>query len=285
MQKFKYYQGFYLAFFSKEFYQDVATSWKGIAFSYLFLLVLFSSIPLFFGYMLLTKHYLDDFRKVLDKVQRVEIVNGNFKFTTPSPYYIYDPESPKRILAVISPVKQKNLKSPGEQPHPVFFIEPNRVIIYNSASDDNVYYDFPEQDMVVTQQDLVRSSWTPVIVIPFLLLLLSTLGLFLSRIIQALVYSIVGMGLFKRHHWHAHLDYRATLRITVTALTPVTIISSIMEIISLFSPTFYPYEFWISALFIVVTFYYLHFAFKANRKEIAPIPMEPTLTTDENKDA
>lgn len=274
MKKFKYYQGLCLAFYSKEFYRDVATSWTGLGFSYLFLLVLFASIPLFIGYTLLVKHYLSDFNKVLTNVQRIEIVDGNLKFTGAAPYYVYDPDAPNRLLAVIAPDKPLRVKKNATQQPPIFIIEKNRVIIHNTGADSSFDYDFKEQNINLTKENLEKNSWPLMGTIPLGLLLFSCLGLFLARILQSLALSLISLLAFKRKRWHAHLDYSAVLRITIAALTPATVISGIGEVWSLFSALPYQHEFLLTTLFMLIIFYYLHFGFKANRKELAAEPME-----------
>ncbi len=86
----KSYSGFhalYMCFFSKDLYRSVVRSWKGIAFLYLFLLIMTSWLLISLKvYFVMSEVMNGPVKKIIDRLPVVAIHDGELKIDKPSPY-------------------------------------------------------------------------------------------------------------------------------------------------------------------------------------------------------
>lgn len=97
---FRYWNAFYMAFYSRRFYIDVGKRWRGYGLTYLFLLILVASIPLSIGIVMNFNHHFDEqMMEPIRKLPDIYIQNGSMYIDKPMPYLIKNKHN--EVVAVI----------------------------------------------------------------------------------------------------------------------------------------------------------------------------------------
>ncbi len=217
-----------LSFFSKELYRDVGLNWKGVGFVYLFLLLAICSVPRMFKIQAFLSRFIDkEVPPLIEQVPRITITDGQVNADVPQPYYVRDPDS-NDILAIID--------TTGETESLVdtnaYALLTKTELIYRKSDVEYRIHDLSDVKEFVLDEGRIRGwlnfakkTLVPVLY-PFVVL-----GMFLFRIIQALIYGVIGL-LFAS--WcRVKLSYDSLLRLAVVAITPCIIVKMIFEMTSI----------------------------------------------------
>lgn len=220
------WQAPYLAFFSEAFYRDVATRWRGLAFGYLFCLLLFAWIPS----LLMLNGYIRAFRSdtlpaLLEQVPQIELRNGEISTDADMPFYI---RAEGETVAVIdTAASQEDLERFDT---PVLLTKTH--LIFEDEGSIEVFNlsDVPtwlgpiriNQSGLQALYDIV-GKWLSVWILP-----LVAVGSFLARAVQALVLALVGLMIAAR--LKVDLSYAALVRLSVIALTPVILLNTMLTL-------------------------------------------------------
>jgi hypothetical protein len=246
-----------LSFFSKELYSDVALNWRGVNFLYLLLLLAVCWIPIMIKLNNSIAHFVDnEAPRIVEQVPKITITNGEASIDEPQPYYIKTPDS-NSVLAIIDTTGTvKSLDKTGAY----LLLTKNTLIARQSDVETRAYTLSQVKNFVLTSDLMMR--WLQVFKKVFVIVLYpgALLSSFIFRIIQALIYGAIGL-LFAS--WcKIRLSYDALIRLSVIAVTPCIIISTVL----LLANVRLPYD---TLIYFLIAMLYLLFGVKAAADEMA----------------
>jgi len=255
-----------LSFFSKELYRDVGLNWRGVNFLYLLVLLAVCSVPRIFKLQKGLSHFIEnEAPPLVEQVPRITIDEGQVQVDVQQPYYIREPDS-NDLLAIIDTTGEvESLVDTG-----AFFLLSKNKLIQRQSNVEYRIYDLSsvrkftlDRDIIMGWLKIIRKFFVPVI---YPLVVLSS---FLFRIVQALIYAII--GLIFASWCRVRLLYGASLRLTVVAVTPCIIIKAIFEATSIQLPIS-TIALWF--LFFLIAMVYLWFGVKACSQTPEQSPMQ-----------
>ena len=245
------------SFFSADLYRSAARDWGGIAFGYLFLLVLaisiIYSIKLQFG---LSDFVSSDFSEAFKKMPEFKVENGEFKCSESMPYLIKEPKT-QEVIGVI------DTRDNAEFPQDVKMkISKSEVSVKKSAFETRTFEfaKFPDFDKEAVK-GFVETMALFLIPMFFVVWLF---GSFVFACVQVLIYALIGM-LFAKI-LKVELDYPALVRLAVVAVTPVLIIDSVMKLLAVEFPYGMGIIVW-PLLTAAIALGYLFFGVKSNSSQ------------------
>jgi hypothetical protein len=253
MEKFfPFWQAPYLSFFSNPFYQDVAQRWRGLALTYLFVLLAVTWLPNLF----LLNRTLESFRAhelppLLEQVPKLEILNGEVVADVKMPYRITEPESKETLVVIDTNAAENDFDHLD-----TFILITKDKLIAKNGTGTRTFNLSDLEGVSVDKESLGRwidsgISWTRILAYPLLVL-----NSWSYRFFQALLFGVLGMII--ANTIQVKLPYAALVRLSIIALTTVIIIRTGLEFFSITLP------FWWLIAF-AVTVVYLYQAIRANQ--------------------
>lgn len=254
MQKYNVLQALYLSFYSKDFYRDVHDHWGGKVFLYLLMLIALSWIALVIQLQIaLNLAYSKNSDKIVSQIPVMTIKNG--VMTTPEnrPYFIHDLAN-KEIIAVIDTSgKYTSL----EQAKAGILVTGSEILTQPKPNETRVNRIPTNLNMVLDPkvingyiQKYLHFAW-------ILLFVVFALFAYFYRIIESLIYAIIGK--IYSAITGAGLLYDEILLITMMALTPPIILATVLDFFSIY----FPYQ---ALLYFVLAMFYLFYGITANKK-------------------
>lgn len=266
MRKYTIFHVPILSFFSKALYRDVALNWKGTGFGYLFLLLAVCWIPAIVNMQKgLSRFAKSEAPAVISQIPAIRIVDGQASADVPQPHFIREPKEDKVIAVIDTTGTITSL----DQTEALVLVTRTAGIMRNSKVETRTFQ-FAEiknftldQAMLTTWMEAIRRFTVPV------LYPLALLGSFSSRIVQTLIYALIGMLLAK---WsRTRRPYLSLVRLSVVALTPPIIVETIV----LAGGGRLPHAGWV---YFVAAMAYLFFGIRAAREETpASAPQPPAI--------
>ena len=253
-RKYNILHAFIMPFYSKQFYRDVGQSWRGTGFGFLFILLLACWLPLTFVFINDGNEMVDSVVKPqLEKVPAMQVKEGILTVDAPMPYTIDGPNTGKPQVVIDTSGKYANV---GQTEAQVLVTKTNVSIKQNN--DGIKTYTFNKStNLEVTQDKLhkwleIGIKYLTMSFYPFAVIIS-----FLYRISQVILYAVIGsliLDLFVK----SQLQYRAILRLSVMAVVPPIIISTVLSIVGVAFP--------LELLFyFVLAMVYLMFGLSANK--------------------
>jgi hypothetical protein len=267
MKQHNYFQALYLSFYSAPFYLDVGRRWKGTGFLYLLLLLALAWIPEVAGIHTRMAKTIDTYGHTLAaQVPAITISDGEVSTDVETPYFIRDPETEK-VWAIIDLTGEYTTLADTEAE---LLLTRNEVLMRQNRGTirETRAYDLSDVDsFTLSGEDVSRwleaaKSWLAFVFYPF-----AVVFSFIYRIIQALIYAVI--GLLIANSLKVKLTYGTLLRLAVLALTPVIILNTVRSVAAVSIPAL-----WLVAFAVAMG--YLIFAIKSNA-----VPAEPTQPTPE----
>jgi hypothetical protein len=220
-----------LSFFSKSLYHDVGLRWKGTGFAYLLLLLascwLFHMIEIHAG----LRHFFDDQApEIVLQVPDIHIVNGEALVDAEQPYHIVDPESGQSLAIIDTTGSITSL----DQIDARALMTKHRLIVHKSDIETRTF-DFTGIEELTVNRTII-DAWLGVAkrILMIAIYPLAVFGSFALRVIQALLYA--GLGILLTKWRKVELPYLTLLRLTVTALTPVIIAKTALNLAEIHLP-------------------------------------------------
>jgi len=253
MKNYALFQPFWLSFFSRDVYRDVAQNWKGINALYVFVLLAIVLIPDMFALNSRIEIFLrDDGPQIVEQVPKIVIKAGVATVEeVDQPHIIRDPDT-DRTIAIIDTTG--TIISLENQEAKVLLTK--RELIVRDKFDKESSYDLTGfGDMEFSKADAQGmlnfiSRWSVYAIYPIFLFLS-----FMFRLSQAFLYGAVGL-LFCRN-LKVDLKYQQLVRLATLALTPVIIFAAVLDLYG----TVFLFE---GVIFFGITLFYLYFGVKAN---------------------
>ena len=209
-------------------YRDVAKNWKGVGFSYLFLVLLLVCVPRAVKlHSVISTGITQNFPKFIKEVPDFKLEKGQFSVDVKQPYYSPDAKAPIMVIDTTGQITSLSQVHWKEKADSVMLITKNQMLTRR------VRFGVPEEQTVEFLQfgalDLNKDSlgrladfsshWAGLISYPFLVL-----GFFIYNIIAMLVYGLIGLALSKM--LGAGINYDAAMRLAAVSHTPSLVLSA-----------------------------------------------------------
>lgn len=251
-QTFPFWQAPYLAWFSKPFYQDVAQRWRGLALTYLLVLLAVAWLPNAFRLNQRMETFRNnDLPPILEQVPRLEIQNGEIQADVTMPYRIIDPESQETLVVIDKNATEDDF----DRLNTLILITRDQII--SNRNGFNRSFNLDDLEGVSIDKESLGGwidggiTWTRTLAYPLLVI-----NSWSYRFFQALLFGVV--GLIIANSIQAKLPYAAVVRLSIIALTPVILIRTLLNFFGITVPFW-----WLLAFAITVI--YLYQAIKANQ--------------------
>ena len=227
-RRYNIVQPVWLSFFSKDLYRDVAHNWPGFGFVYLLLLLALAWVPpIVENHRGFAQFVGREGEAVVTQMPKITITNGQVSVDPPGPHYIKDEEN-GRVIIVIDTTADAGAteKYPGE----IMLLTRTQLIMRQRDGQTRVQDLAAINSFSIDQAGMRRflaffKNALGFVAYPFALLVS-----YVYRIIQALLYGAIGLafaGIVK-----TKLDYAATVRLAVIAVTPVIILDTLLGALS-----------------------------------------------------
>jgi len=250
------WQAPYYAFFSEDFYRNVAARWRGLAFGYLFCLLLFAWIPS----LLVLNGYVRAFRSdtlpaLLEQVPQVELRNGEVSTDAEMPFYIRaDGETVAVIDTTASAEDFSDLATPVlVTKTQLIFDDEGKQEVFNLSEIPSWLGPIRVNQRVLQSLYDSVGKWLSVWILPVV-----ALGSFLARVFQALILALLGLVIAGR--LGVHLSYASLVRLAVIALTPVILLNTMLTLFDASMPFW-----WLIAIAVALAYFYV--AIRANAEQ------------------
>lgn len=262
MSEYNIFQAIFMSFYSKQLYRDVAQNWGGKSIFYLFVLLILvwiaDTVVFQAGLNQIYSRYAES---IVAQTPILTIKNGVISTPENKPYIITEPVKNKPIIIIDTSGQYTDIN----QTQAIMLVTPTQVITKTKPDEIratkinqslNSVIDPHEINLVIMKYiDYVWIAFLPLVVI----------FSFIYRIIQALLYSILGK--IMSAIFGVPLTFGQVMSITIVALTPVIVLSTIFDYFSIN----YPHEY---LSYFVLSIAYLLYGIVANMK--AAPPREPT---------
>jgi hypothetical protein len=240
-----------MAFFSRKFYRDVGMHWQGMCFLYLALLLAICWLPFFFTIQASVSNYIAlKAPAFVSQIPLIRITNGEAFVEVAQPHKIVDPESGKVEFIIdtsgaITSLEGNEARGLLTKTSLIFRKDQNEI---RTISLKNI------GDFVVTQQRV--SSWLTIVrnFTGLVFYVGAIIGSFISRIIQGLVYAVLGLLFAKLYR--TRISYRSLLSLSLMSATPMIIVATFVGLTGLNVP-------FIGWIYLFVAMIYLFFGVKA----------------------
>lgn len=240
------------SFFSSELYRDVGLRWKGVNFSYLLLFLAICWIPAMIKIHAGFTGFVDnDAPTFLEQLPEITITDGEVSISEAEPYYIKAPKCGK-VLAVIDTTGTIETLEDANAP----CLLTKTKIMWKKSEVETQTFDLSKIEHFVLNSERVMgwlrtaNKFLVVTIYPAALL-----GSYVFRIVQALIYGVVGL-LFAL--WcKAKLSYGALVRLSVAAMTPCMLGKTILGMADIRLP-------YAGLISLAITLAYLLFGVNAN---------------------
>jgi hypothetical protein len=227
MKKYRIFHIPLMSFYSAALYRDIARNWKGTCFFYLLLLLALCWLP----YMFIIQSGISYFVKkeapeIVSQLPSMSIRDGRASFNVQQPHVLYNPRTGSPI-AVFDTTGR--LDSPDKIAASVF-VTATRLIFQSSEQNHKRQEEISFRDIVafdITPQMI--TGWLDFMdrYLVFIIYPLALSGAYVFRILQTLVYA--AMGLLFASWLKIKVEYDALLRLSVAAITPVIIVTTVLE--------------------------------------------------------
>lgn len=274
--QFSYIKTFYLCFFSRELYRDIAKNWQGIGILYLFsALFLLFLIPALisshrFGNMVEDYPNADPYKELrlfgtaikiapvldfVDKFPNITFQNGKAYADIEQPYEITlsPAEGAKEVpfMIIDTTGKTTNLKDSKA----LILLKADGLVTKDPKGIKDKQMDFGDlQNAVIDKYSLLKIiSWQPIIYFPWLIF-----SHLLLYSINALVFGLFGYGLCR--FFGLDLYYKDNIRFAMVTTTPIILLEMLSALLSaqIFTKP--------SIIYLLTHAAYMYHAVDSNRK-------------------
>jgi hypothetical protein len=261
MRRYNLFEPLVLALYAQSLYEDVGKHWKGLAFSYLLILEALCWIPSMVQMQVgLSDFVQKDAQAIISQIPKITIKDGEVTTDVATPYFINDPKSAAPIAIIDLTGKYTSLKNTKAK----ILLTKTQVIAEQSKNETRIY-DLSSIKNFHLDRERVRgwvgifSNWFAIMIYPFIV----SFSL-CYRMIQALLYG--GIGLAFANNLRAPINYQASVRLAVMAVTPVVLLDTLLTMLKVHVP------FWWFICFLIAMGY-LYFGVRANAHPETPGPV------------
>ncbi len=261
-------QAVFMAFFSKDIYRAVVTQWKGLAYLYLFSLIVSTLLVVGMVFHFKLQGVASGIATpMVNEMPVMTLTQGKLKIDKPSPYQIKDKSTGNPIVTFDT--DDNITEVPGETG---VLVTSSKLIIKSPTREEvRDLSDLPDFELT---PEMINSSikaflnyFVPVlfgvVLLPFFSFLCA---------IQSLVYAAIGLGFAKITR--TKITYGESVRIAVLAMSPIILIHGVLSLVQFSMNGFL----W-NVVAMLVTIGYLYFGVWANSPEQSPERYATSMTT------
>ncbi|CAN5702430.1 hypothetical protein BH10CYA1_BH10CYA1_05550 [soil metagenome] len=237
----KSYSGFhalYMCFFSKDLYRSVVRNWKGIAFLYLFLLIMTSWFLISLKvYFVMSEVMNGPVKKIIDRLPVVAIHDGELKI---------DKQSPYRLTLNATDSMDANIRSANrEVPIAIFddttddvkgddtvpFVVTKHNLFIQSAKDGKAQQFELKQfgDIKYSREAYLELAEAIKVWVPIAVFLIAGPISFICCAILSLL--IAAIGIATANGMNVKLTYGQCIRLAVVAFTPAVLLDTVVKLL------------------------------------------------------
>lgn len=236
--RYSRWQAIYMAFYSSHLYIDVAKRWRGFGIIYLLLMIACATVPLSVRMVLVLHSYFNEqLIHPLKVLPPLFIHNGEFSFEKPMPYYIKNKAD--EVVAIIDTTgKVKGINS-AYYPMLTWLVTKKNMyyrmpplILFNSITtgpqNNPVYTYQPDPDVgdVFIGREWLNSTGLQGLSTLFLCIIYPCIVFLFFGFLSILLFGLAALAqFFARVMFKLRLEYRASFRLVIVALTPPIMIS------------------------------------------------------------
>ena len=252
MKRYTIIHPFFLSFFSKSLYRDVAENWKGVCFLYLLLLVALCWLPGMIKFHFSISDFVTNETPVIvEQIPEINIVKGKVSTTKPGLHSIKDPKTHDPLIIIDTTGKFTSL----EDTKAVVLLTKTKIMIKKNKTETRAF-SLAKIDSFHIDKNIIYSYLTKfknwfAVVSYFFVVIFS----FIYRVIQVLIYALIGILFTKM--LHTALGYQVLIRLAVISITPVIILSTLFDLLSIPAPLW-----WLTSF--VINMGFLFYAVKVN---------------------
>lgn len=268
-RRYRIYHPLYMAFYSKDLYRDAARNWKGFAYTYLFFILVLSTLVSAFQIQQRVSDFMDrSAGELVRQIPEVIISNGEISVDGPQPYVIVDPETGKD-LAILDTTGQVT----GLQDTEAVILLTRHQLIYRKSARETRILDLSGVEYLQIDHQTVQGwievvrRWSAAAVAPFILI-----GSIVYRLFQVFFYALVGWVMARIIS--RALSFHALVSIAVVSITPALLILLLTDLAGISLPQGKFISFLITAGF-------LFYAVRANAADAAANPVRAETRTGE----
>lgn len=226
MKQYKIWQAPAWAFFSTQFYRDLATHGKGVGFIYLLvLLILPCTLQAVSSGTYFYNKVNNDGRIYAEQIPTIKIKDGKLSVNVESPYLIQDPNGETNALAFDT---SGNSSHPSDLNVPILITEREAIYQKDDGSEQQIIKFDGINDYQLDKAGLLRVLSIAAWLLPLLEFLVRLPLTWLGHIIQAFALSLAGMILAKM--LSINIKYESILRVSSFALGNVIVLDTLAAI-------------------------------------------------------
>lgn len=246
MSRYNIFQAIFMSFYSRDLYKDVGQNWGGKSFLYLFVLLALSWIgDTIYIQSALNRVYAKSSDQYVTQIPVITIKQGKVSTPEKKPYLIREPGVNKPFIIIDTSGKYNDIT---ESDADILVTETK---IYDKQDENQTrIHQIPSTFSAVINPVTINGyvkqgiNFAWIFIYSFLLICS-----FVYRIFQCMIYAILGK-LFSVIS-KSNVNYGSILQITMVAITPVIVLSTILGLFMFHFPHEYLTYFVISMLYMV----------------------------------
>lgn len=251
MQQYNYLRAIYSSFYSSALYRDVKENWGAGVVVYLLLILVISWIISFVQIQRSIKlHYTQFAAEIVPQMPLITIKKGEASTPEPHPYIIRDLHTGENVMTIDTTGQYLNLDQAKSQ----ILVTKHEVIMKDNATVriEKIPANLTMNIVPSKAKEWILKliDWVWLFLFPFFLI-----GSFVYRLIQALLYAVIGK-LFAVIGG-VTVSYSNMIKLAIVALTPVIVLSTLLDLLSV-----YFHLQWV--IYFIISMAYLIFAIRAN---------------------
>lgn len=228
MQRYNMIQAFFMSFYSRDLYRDVAKNWGGKAFLYLLMLIVVSWI----GATILVQKTLNEGYKAYSAQITPQLPVLTFKDGTVStpenrPYIIKNPSTQETLAVIDTSGQYTNL----DQAKAYVLLTKTDFITRKSQDTSAIKTDpIPANLSMTVDPQLLNQHLKSYVGYAWIFIFIAgVIGSYIFRLIQALIYSVIGK--IYSSMTNANVRFGEVLQIALVSITPAIVLNVVVNLV------------------------------------------------------
>lgn len=265
-KEFSVWKAVVFSFFSKALYQDVWKNWKGVGFAYLFLVLVFVSVPRAVRiHGLVGKEVAKGSKDFFKEIPAFKIEKGVFSVAVKQPYYSPNRSKPVVVIDTTGKINSLTQVSWDEKAESVMLVTADKLMMRQMrlGVPDEKMFEFSQLgSLAVNNQKLEEwtqgfAKWAGFLVYPFVVL-----GYFVYGIVAMMFYGLIGLGIARL--LKLTLNYESAMRLSAVSHTPAMLLAAVLFFLGVDMPAGF-------FVFLAISTAFLFFSIKSNAAAVPPL--------------
>lgn len=222
---------YWLSFFFKPFYRDVALNWRGLAFVHLLILLALTGVIFIFHFQALATAFINEQAPaILAQVPPITITRGKVQVAVDQPYQIFRNDGRDLFAVIDTTGKITSLR----QTDAMLLLTRSRLMARIGSGDSRVIDLGSIEELYLTRDDIAQwlqtsLNWAPLVLYP-----LTVFFTYCLRTVQVLIYAAIGtvLAALMKHR----IPFGAAASVAVMAMTPVILVDTLTMLLKIDLP-------------------------------------------------